>query len=148
MNLKQADLWVVGEDADAIVITTNGTVKRNGELVMGRGCAREAALRFPDLPKFLVQRVESRGNNVHLFSIGGKMIVSFPVKRDWWEMAEIRLIAQSALQLVDLTDRQGWRDVVMPRPGCGNGRLSWWDVQPILEDVLDERFTLVTDTDG
>jgi len=38
--------------ADARVITTNGFVKNNGEAVMGRGCAREAARKYPRLPLF------------------------------------------------------------------------------------------------
>ncbi len=42
------DLW----DFDGIIaITTNGFVKKDGSCVMGRGCAKEAALRFGWLPR-------------------------------------------------------------------------------------------------
>jgi len=54
------------------------------------------------------------------------------------------LIRQSARQLVEMADKFGWGSVVLPRPGCGNGGLDWDDVRPILEAILDDRFTVVT----
>jgi hypothetical protein len=44
------DLWGFG---GIIVITTNGFVKRDRTCVMGRGCAKQAAIRFPGLPNKL-----------------------------------------------------------------------------------------------
>ena len=41
------DLW---EFDGIIAITTNGFVKRDGTCVMGRGCARQAAVRFRRTP--------------------------------------------------------------------------------------------------
>jgi len=34
--------------------------------------------------------------------------------------------------------------VVMTRPGCGNGGLSWEGVRKALEPILDDRFIVVT----
>ena len=36
-------------------ITTNGFVRKNGTAVMGRGCAREAATRFPGFANIVVR---------------------------------------------------------------------------------------------
>jgi hypothetical protein len=36
-----------------------------------------------------------------------------------------------------------WTTVIMPRPGCGNGRLRWQDVSKVLSDILDDRFVVV-----
>ena len=41
------DLW---EFDGTIAITTNGFLKRDGTCVMGRGCARQAAVRFRNSP--------------------------------------------------------------------------------------------------
>ena len=52
------DLW---EFDGIIAITTNGFVKRDRTCVMGRGCARQAAVRFPELPRKLGVKNFRRG---------------------------------------------------------------------------------------
>lgn len=136
------NLWTY--PADVRVITTNGTVKVNGECVMGRGCAREAKMRHPTIPKVLGDGLKRIGNHVqHLWGdTKGNIIFSFPVKHDWRQKADLELIARSALELaMALPDRL---TVVLPRPGCGNGHLDWKDVQPILAPILDDRFHVIT----
>lgn len=149
------NLWAY--PADVRVITTNGTVKRNGECVMGRGCALEAKQRWPEVPRLLGLHIKNPalGNHVHfLITLSGdgtkvESLYSFPVKHNWNERADIALIRRSAQELVhqmnDLRDRGHKRDViVMPRPGCGNGGLRWEDVKPILAPILDDRFHVIT----
>jgi hypothetical protein len=146
----EADLWSV--EADAVVITTNGTVKANGEAVMGRGCAREAVERFPWLPKELGLRLGDAGNHVFVWRPEehdvGFYIVTFPVKHLWRDGADRRLISQSMDELLRFVwAHEDVKRVVMPRPGCGNGGLSWDGpdgVARILRPHLDERFTVVT----
>ena len=144
MNEARGNLWDF--EADATVITTNGFVKKNGEAVMGRGCAREAATRYPNLPKELGLKIQCDGNHVFLMPIRrGMSLVTFPVKHHWREEADPELIERSLFELVDLADHYNWRQVVMPRPGCGNGRLQWeGDIQMLCDSVLDARFTVVT----
>lgn len=147
-EVKQAvgDLWEIGEDADAVVITTNGTLKHNHHAVMGRGCAREAATKFPGLPKQLGQEIFGHGNVVHTFLMPSEKfaLVAFPVKHEWWQKADVELIAASTISLIDEADENKWQTVVMPRPGCGNGGLSWWSIEPMLQEALDDRFTVVS----
>lgn len=129
----------------AIVITTNGYVKRNGEAVMGRGCAKEAQ-RFVS-PLELGQRLEATGNQLYVFRRraynGNVDIVTLPVKHVWNQMADPALISRSLRQLVTVTDALGYQYVVVPRPGCGNGGLPWSVVKPLCEQVLDDRFTVI-----
>lgn len=137
------NLW--DYEADAVVITTNGTVKRNGEAVMGRGCAKEAAEKWPRLPMMLGNRIRSYGNIVQHFEFEEcPHLITFPVKDTWPEVANIRLITMSAEDLEIETDMWSFDKVVMPRPGCGNGHLRWEDVKPILEPLLDDRFHVIT----
>lgn len=141
------NLWTY--PADVRVITTNGFVKNDGRAVMGRGCALEAAHRWPDLPKLLGRAILDHGNHVQLMpaSSGILNLYTFPVKHNWWETADLDLILRSAHELVACV-QDGLEAlnivVVIPRPGCGNGNLSWRDVQPILADVLDDRFHVIT----
>jgi hypothetical protein len=139
MKEAKANLWEY--PAEYRVITTNGYVNKEGKAVMGRGCAKEAAKKYPKLPRWLGIVLNNHGNHVHLFPDN---IITFPVKHNWWEDADIKLITQSAYDLVDLCNRIGARSVVMPRPGCGNGRLHWPKVHLVLKAILDDRFTVVS----
>jgi hypothetical protein len=126
------DLWTY--PADFRVITTNGTVKKDGRAVLGRGCAKEATLRYPGLAKALGARLQSPlGNTVYYFD--AYRLFTFPVKHHWSQAADLALIRQSTAAfrghlLASAT-------YVMPRAGCGNGQLRWADVQPILAALPD-----------
>ena len=118
------DLWRY--PADAYAVTTNGTV-RQGHAVMGVGTARQAKALHPPVPRALGRSINIAGNQVYfLGAFDGtdgvtRRIVAFPVKRHVWQSAEISLIRSSCLQLAELLDEQGWRTLVLPRPGCGAG---------------------------
>lgn len=158
-------------DADAICITTNGFVKSNGVAVCGRGCAQEASRIFPLFPVMLGELL-TYGNRVYVVRSDVKPCwLSFPVKAGtgicledksnivrhmrsrfspgnrvpgWALTAEIALIEQSALELRAIADDHDWQRIIIPRPGCGAGELSWTDVKPVLEKILDDRFFLIT----
>jgi len=134
------DIWNYQGRA-VIAITTSGSYARTGKAVMGRGVARQAALRFPELPLQLGEFLQKEGNHVH--RLAGD-IVSFPVEESAWACPELRLIARSAEELREMADREGWPLVVVPRPGCGGGGLDWREVRPLLERHFDDRFLVVS----
>lgn len=61
----------------------------------------------------------------------------------WKARSSLTLIERSAWQLAELTDQQNWKSVVLPRPGCGAGELSWDEVRPRLSTILDARFYVI-----
>ena len=169
--MKEARGNMLTIDCDAIVITTNGYVKPNGECVMGKGIAKQVAELFPELPKLLGTRIAKMGNKVHWFSFEGvnEVLVSFPVKSSyeafdgtnavehmrgkfkqgdvvpgWACKARIELIENSAHQLVHMANQFGWKNIICPRFGCGAGELDWNQVKQIVEPILDDRFTVYT----
>lgn len=139
MREVYGNLW----DFEGIhAITTNGFIKRNGEAVMGRGCALEASKRHPTLPRELGERLRSHGNLCFYFSKYN--IFTFPVKRYWYEKASLSLIRSSALQLNEwILDKEN--TIYLPRPGCGNGGLSWDEVKPLIEGIFTtDKIVVVT----
>lgn len=136
------NLWDYYRQGRWVAITTNGTVKANGEAVMGRGVALQAKRRFPELPLLLGQKL-SQYSNIP-FILADFRLVTLPVKHDWWEVANLQLIEDSIFALERAWTL--WDDrlsLYLVRPGCGNGQLDWKDVRPILEKYLDDRFVVV-----
>jgi hypothetical protein len=107
--------------------------------------AKQAALRFPAIADKLGRLLAEQGS--HVFDLGCG-IVSYPVEETAWSQPDLRIIARSAEELRLLADRSGWRQVVVPRPGCGGGGLAWKDVQPLLATWLDDRFIVIHQAEG
>ena len=168
--MKEAKGNIFYTECDAVCITTNGFVKANGENVMCRGCALEAARIIPQLPKILGDKIRNNGNKAHvLYEQNNTFLCSFPVKPasiqfdetnvvnhmqskfkvgdfvpGWAAKADPEIIYQSACELRALADEHDWKTIVLPRPGCGAGELNWSDIKPILEEILDDRFICMT----
>jgi len=158
------DIWTFWLQGHPICITTNGHVKRNGEAVMGRGIALQAATRIPELPRIVGAENESAWDRVQRIA---PMMYMFPVKRDrgvcapdssnvvvhkrrnfvpglavpgWALLAETSIIADSLRQLDYLYKRvfsDRHLEMVLPRPGCGAGGLDWGQVRPLCEGYGD-----------
>jgi len=144
----KGNLWTYSP-VDVRIITTNGFVKKNGEAVMGRGCALEAKQLFPEIAKTLGDHITKQGNiPAILMTVEGEFetyqLVSMPVKHTWHEAADPLLIETSAKILRAWADLNDWDTIVLPRPGCGNGQLRWEDVRPVLEPILDDRFHVIS----
>jgi len=154
-NMKEitGNLWDYYRKGYPVCITTNGTVRKDGTLVMGAGCALEAVKLKPTLPLLFGKYIKEDGNVPHAIYVEfldalspGKVIISFPVKHDWFDgHADIELIEQSARKLVELIDKKKWETVIIPRPGCGLGKRDWKrEIQPILTKIFDDRFWIIS----
>lgn len=144
MREAMVDIWSLWGEA-VLAITTNGSRTRDGRAIPGRGVARQAFERFPDLPVQLGRLLQAGGNHVHQIIPG---LVSFPVEDTPFSQPDRRLIRQSAAELRYLADQNGWQQIVVPRPGCGGGGLRWEEVRPILVELFDDRFIVVTTPDA
>lgn len=123
--------------ADVVCIPTNG-VFNNGRAVMGRGVAEQALIKYPKVATLLGDSLEQYGN--HLTPLFADL-VAFPTKHHWREQADLDLIKQSATELSAFVDPE--LTYVLPRPGCGNGRLSWEQVKPAIEDILPDNVHVI-----
>jgi hypothetical protein len=142
MKEIKGDIWRESQKVNGwVVIPTNGFVKKNGECVMGRGLAYQTKISNPDLPRELGDYINEYGNIV--FPFPKYNLYTFPVKHNWWEMADLKLIENSAhslqCQIGLRTSPDFGKLVFMPHVGCGNGSLKWEDVRPIIENYLDDK---------
>lgn len=122
-----------------VCLTTNGTVKKNGEAVMGRGNAKQATLCIPNVKSLLGESIRKNGNvPCFLEVLHGTKLVIFPVKHNWWEEADRKLILKSCGWLLAEAERNPSNTYHLPRPGCGNGKLDWQrDVKRLVSDLPD-----------
>lgn len=137
MKEAKANLWTYNPVSPPLIvrcITTNGTVKSDGRCVMGRGVAYQATKLMPTLAIAIGTHIQRYGNTVWgPVKIGsivrGKVdtyqILTFPIKHNWWDDADLQLIRKSATKLIEITNKRKELVFLLPRPGCGNGHLDW-----------------------
>lgn len=148
MEIVYEDMFKVCKDGDAICVTTNGEIKKNGCLVMGKGIAETFRDSFKGIDRKLAIYVSKYGNRA--FNVGNALIClnpflsktvrifSFPTKYQWKDNSDLNLIKTSAKQLVELTNKFNVKgNVYLPAPGCSNGHLDWnSQVKPAIADIL------------
>ena len=131
MKVVYGDIWEY--PADYICLTTNGSIRRDGAAVMGRGVALQSRQRVVGIEHLLGACIKEFG--LHTYFIDERYL-AFPVKHHWYERADLLLIQKSAWELNLITGKLHQKSIfVLPRPGCGNGGLSWDEVRPVLESV-------------
>lgn len=142
LELRTGDLWDYRRMGYYVCITTNGMRNKDGSAVMGAGCAKEAQDEFPHFQWLLGGLLELYGN--HVFYLGCR-VFSFPTKADWRDNSKLPLIEQSAKELVGIMAKHPDKQVVIPRPGCGLGRLYWADVQQVIEPIFaSDQFIIIS----
>jgi len=133
---------------DAVCVTTNSVIKRDGTAVMGAGVAKSFALKYPMLPKALADNIKTYGNVTNYLPTPvtqKAQILSLPTKAHWKNNSDIKLIEQSLKRLVEITDKENYKYVLLVRPGCSNGGLNWeTDVKPLCKKLLNDRFYIIS----
>lgn len=134
---------------EAVCVTTNSMIRKDGHAVMGRGIAKTANDRFR-LSLQLAEYLRKYGNRA--FYLGPRTdvrtgrtfaIITFPTKQDWKDDSDLELIRTSAEQVVRICDKFGIRTCYLTCPGCANGHLDWESqVKPVIEPILDDRFVI------
>jgi hypothetical protein len=141
MKESVESIWsYYGMQGHVVCITTNGTVKKNGRAVMGRGNAKQAKIMFPDVDELLGQYLRNHGNHAGILALPDTLgdLLVFPVKHRWWEPADLGMITSSVVWLKN--EAQGHPETTyhLPRPGCGNGGRDWaTEVNPICKILPD-----------
>lgn len=134
---------------DCIVCTTNMTLNKNGELVMGAGIAKSFKENFPLLPEIFGKQVQhrKRGITIHYqYSYEHQYkgwIVGLPTKDDWKLPSIPYLIEFSLMELHEFVILHRIKSVLMTKPGCHNGGLKWEDIKGFFPYGLSNRVTII-----
>ena len=142
------DIFYLPKTTEAVCITTNGIVDKNGNAVMGKGIALQAKNLF-HCETLLGKYLKQYGNRC--FNLGQYKrdkeiftLFSFPTKHNWKDNSDINLICKSAEELVEMCKKFNITKCYLPLVGCGAGNLSWPVVEPWLSNILyDDIFVVV-----
>lgn len=143
---KTGDLWRLADadDQSFVVVPTNCCIKQDGTAVMGAGVAKDAAKRFPELPRLLgnALKMEECGPQIHEFLELG--VICLPTKNDWRDPSDLTLIRSGLRQLAEHSALFE-QNYYMPMLGCGLGGLDWkTDVRPIIvAELPSDNFIVV-----
>lgn len=135
------DIWKEFEarPESYLVIPTNVGWKTNGQNVMGRGLAKQAAEKFPELPGLYGSWCQKYGEEV--FVHVGRRIICAPTKPlnkdhphlSWKTFSTFKEVKGSYRQIRDLAKR-GLK-IITPLLGAGNGGLKFSDAMKLADEA-------------
>jgi len=133
---------------ELFIVTTNNVIKNNGELVMGAGVAKQAALKFPGLP-FLMGNFISKLEvpDYHFFILdevkqwndkyGQHVLIgALQTKRHYKDNSDVTLVKTSISKLNNYANTTN-TTINCPLPGTGLGGLKKESVKKFTDKSPD-----------
>ena len=137
------NMWKIWDESNLFLITTNAFVKRNKELTMGRGMAKQAATRDSQIPLYFGREMKRQGNHMQVYGLfipplwPTRKEGAFQTKLHWQDRADIEIIQASTRELMDWAYEHHFMRADLNFPGIGLGRLHREEVLPIMEILPD-----------
>ena len=129
---------ILESHSEALVNTVN-TVG-----VMGKGIALAFKKSFPyafeeykksvDAGEFKIGKVQV----VATGQIAPRYVINFATKKHWRHPSKIEYIEEGLIDLKDKILEHKIESISIPPLGCGNGKLRWSDVKPLMLTVLED----------
>ena len=85
-----------------IVFASNGSLKKDGSNVMGKGVGHALSHVVSTLPQIFGKAVKQNGNKCYSVKFMSFTFISFPTKHNYWETEDRNLILQSIEDLKPL----------------------------------------------
>lgn len=133
-RIRYGDLYK--SDIEYKCFTSNSTLNKNNELIMGKGNALIVKEMYPILPKVFGNKIKDKS----LFGISLDIdtnIIAFQTKIDWKENSTIEIIKNSILKLKEYSIINQDKTIGLPFPGVNNGKLNENKVLPLLLSLPD-----------
>jgi hypothetical protein len=136
-------MWTAYDGTSQFIFTGNSYVNRRSELVMGRGMAKQVAVRFQQLPAYFGEQITHHSQHLgeyYLITHHPTRITAFQVKRHFKDAADLELIRKSAIMLSAWAKGNPSWVYNLNFPGIGLGRLEVDQVEPLLARLPDNVF--------
>lgn len=131
--------YIEGDLFDSPAQVLVNTVNTVG--VMGKGIALEFKKRYPEMFRVyrdVCEKKKLRPGFLMLFYEPDHWVLLFPTKEHWRNPSKIEYIEAGLYKFCRTYAEKGITSVAFPKLGCGNGELSWSDVQPVMEKYLKD----------
>lgn len=104
--------------------------------VMGRGLAKDFAIRYPEMLASYIKRCTEgfKPGELHLWKMESedRYIVNFPTKDHWRNPSRIEYIVKGLEGLHEICKMLDVRSIAIPALGCGLGQLDWVLVKSLI----------------
>lgn len=149
MIVEKGDMWSMFGKTDLFLITTNTSKDKAGDMVMGRGIALEAKLRYPSMPTDFAVKfnkaidTQAYDDALHPLHVGwiGKyeeqVVGWFITKYNWRQNSSLDILQRSCRDLARLAEIMYPKRIDLNFPGIGYGKLEREDVLPLLQILPD-----------
>lgn len=117
-----------------VIVNTVNTVG-----VMGKGLALSFKKRYPamfDAYQKACDKHQLTIGKLMLYYAPDHWILMFPTKEHWRNPSKLSYLEAGLSKFVSTYADKGITSIAFPKLGCGNGELSWADVQPVMEKYL------------
>ncbi len=135
IEYKKGD--ILQANAEALVNTVN-TVG-----VMGKGIALAFKKAFPENYKLYKKACQTNQLQTGQLLITEtrmlipKYIINFPTKKHWRHPSKIEYIKSGLKELKKAIKKLQIKSIAIPPLGCGNGKLNWQEVKPLIVKELE-----------
>src|SRR3990172_4946355 len=137
---------IINADVEALVNTVNT------EGVMGKGIALEFKQHFPKNYEFYRKAYENGEVEIGKMLVyeTGKLtyphfIINFPTKKHWKNPSKLEYINEGLIDLSRIIKQYEIKSIAIPPLGCGNGKLNWNEVKPLIINAVENIDNLKTD---
>lgn len=129
---------IIDSEAEAVVNTVNTMG------VMGAGIALQFKKNFPE--NFREYEAAAKSGLIKIGKLfitetnrftNPKYIINFPTKKDWKHPSKLSWIKEGLGELRNFILEKNIKSIAIPPLGCGNGKLDWNEVKPLILDSIN-----------
>lgn len=135
-NLLSYPRVIVGNNI--YMFTANSTLRNNGKLVIGRGCAKSVRDIYDGIDKLFGDVIEHNSVfGVKFVQHNQQWIGAFQTKIDWQKDSPLDVVATSIAYLKRVAELRPEYTFHLPCPAISNGGKSVDEILPMLECLPD-----------
>ncbi|AUR84805.1 hypothetical protein NVP1063O_138 [Vibrio phage 1.063.O._10N.261.45.C7] len=119
------------------MFTSNSTIRNNGSLVMGAGCALAVKETYQGIDKLFGDKIEINQYGVEFVQWKEQFIGAFQTKYHWQKSSPLSLVDYSCKKLAHIANKRKQHTFHLPFPAISHGRKGVHEVIPLLEVLPD-----------